>query len=194
MSDMITDTSPADTGAQPGTRERILDAARELVLERHPAALTVAQIAATAGMSQRTVYRYFPTKEELFAAVASRPTDRIPGLVMPTRWAEARGALRVYWQLFGGDLDMLRSERMIPGGLELRRARLADARVGFDRLLADAGVPAATRANLVEIVIHLTSSSTLLELVDRHGMTVDEASDVVLDALDLIVAAARARD
>lgn len=180
------------TGSRTETRDRILDAARELVLQQHPAALTVSEIANRAGVSQRTVYRYFPTKEELIQAVAERPTDLVPGLSMPARWDEVRGVLRVHWQLFGENLDMLRSERMIPGGVELRKARLRSARPQFERLLADAGLPEeAQRSSLVDVLIHLTSSTTLLELVDRHGMTVDEATDVALDTLERLVESVR---
>jgi hypothetical protein len=58
-------------------------------------------------------------------------------------------------------------------------------------VLDDAGVPKGPqRASLIEIVIHLTSSTTLLELVDRHGMTVDEATDVALDAVERLVESA----
>lgn len=189
--DLATDAS-AD---QLGTRGRILDAARDLILEQHPAALTVAEIARAAGVSPRTIYRYFPNKDDLIGAIAERPTEGVAGLSMPERWDEARGALRVIWRFFAEDLNGLRSERMIPGGLELRRARLAKARPGFDALLADAGVPPGQlRSSLVEIIIHLTSSSTLLELVDRHDLSVDQAIDIVLDTLERIVATARSTE
>lgn len=202
MNDALTDTSAVPEGlraagraaraARTDTRGRILDAARELVLKQHPAALTVVEIAAAAGVSERTVYRYFPTKEELIHAVADRPTARVEGLGMPTRWDEIRGVLRTHWQLFAQDLDMLRSERAIPGGLELRRARLQAARPQFDLLLADAGVPAGpVRDGMLEVLAHLTSSSTLLELVDRHELDVDEATDLVLDAVERLVSTAR---
>lgn len=139
-------------------------------------------------MSHRTVYRYFPTKEELILAVAERPTEGVPEFMEPTRFDESRGALRVQWRWFGERLDILRSERMVPGGLELRKARLVRARPAFDRLLEDAGVPAGpSRSTLVELVIHLTSSTTLLELVDRHDMTVEQAADMVLDAVERLV-------
>lgn len=180
-------TSSTD-GPVAATRDRILDAARDLILQQHAAALTVAEIARAAGVSHRTVYRYFPTKEELIHAVAERPTEQLPWFETPTRWDEARGALRVHWQWFGENLDMLRSERMVPGGLDLRRARLERGRPAFDQLLADAGVaPGPARTSLAEIVIHLTSSTTLLELVDRHGMSVGEATDVALDAVEGLV-------
>jgi AcrR family transcriptional regulator len=177
------------TGA---TADRILDAARELILEQHPAALTIAAIAERVGVSERTIYRYYPTKEELLTSVAERPTSALPDLAMPTRWDEVRGALRVHWSMFAQNLGMLRGERMIPGGIELRRIRLERSRDAFDDLLDDAGLAHYPgRERLRELLIHLTSSTTLLELVDRHDMSPDEATDVVLDALETLVQRAR---
>jgi AcrR family transcriptional regulator len=189
MTQVVTNHRDAEADS---TSDRILDAARELILERHPSALTVAEIARRAGVSERTIYRYFPTKQELLTEVSERPTNAIPNLAMPTRWDEVRGALRVHWSLFAENLDMLRSERMIPGGIELRRIRLERAREGIDHILDDAGLDRYSgRDRLRELLIHLTSSTTLLELVDRHDMTPDDATDLVLEALETLVDRAR---
>ena len=53
MDDIVYDIGSEPTGTvatsgRPDTRARILDAARDLILEQHPAALTIAEIAAAA--------------------------------------------------------------------------------------------------------------------------------------------------
>jgi AcrR family transcriptional regulator len=72
------------------TRRAIADAALDLAVERGPAAVTVDDIAATAGVSARTVFNYFATKEEailgvnpdrrreLLEQLASRPAEETP--------------------------------------------------------------------------------------------------------------------
>src|SRR3954470_11940226 len=62
--------------AQPGLRERkkeatrrlIAQTARRLFAERGFDAVTVAQVARAADVAEKTVFNYFPTKEDLFYA------------------------------------------------------------------------------------------------------------------------------
>jgi len=190
------DIGAADTATgRPATRGRILDAARDLLLSRHHSDFSVAEVAQAAGVTHRTVYRYFPSKEALITAVAERPTDDEEGLAPPTTYAQAPDALRSFWRFFGQHLDDLRAERLLPAGLELRRARLPRGRHMVASLLADAGVPEGpTRDRLTEVVVLLTSSGTLLELVDRQGHTVDGAADLVIDAIHRLVRTAQEED
>src|SRR5918911_4142767 len=48
------------------TRQQIADVAMRLFATRGFDAVTVADVAAEAGVSQKTVFNYFPTKEDLF--------------------------------------------------------------------------------------------------------------------------------
>ncbi|GMU73249.1 MAG: hypothetical protein AMXMBFR42_27040 [Burkholderiales bacterium] len=57
-------------------RSRILAAARRLVSEGGWKEAQVASVAAAAGMATGTVYRYFPSKAELFAEVLSAVSQR----------------------------------------------------------------------------------------------------------------------
>jgi AcrR family transcriptional regulator len=69
------------------TRQEIADHAMRLFAERGFDRVTVAEVAAAAGVSDKTVYNYFPTKEDLFfdevparqAALVSAIRDRRDG-------------------------------------------------------------------------------------------------------------------
>ncbi len=70
-------------------RSAILDAALDCFLERGFAGTSLARIARAADVSTATVYRHFPTKDELFAQIIERPflgdtpdarTDWEPGI------------------------------------------------------------------------------------------------------------------
>lgn len=57
--------------------ERVLAAAAELLAEGGPEALTTSAVAARTGLNVRNVYRYFPDRQALVAALADRLNDAI---------------------------------------------------------------------------------------------------------------------
>ena len=69
------------------TRQEIADTAMRLFVERGFDHVTVAEVAAAAGVSEKTVFNYFPTKEDLFfdevprreAALVGAIRGRAPG-------------------------------------------------------------------------------------------------------------------
>lgn len=68
--------TPAVEARLQDNRSRILQAARALVSEGGWSEAQVASVAASAGMATGTVYRYFPSKAELFAEVLSAVSQR----------------------------------------------------------------------------------------------------------------------
>lgn len=54
-----------------GTRERLIEVAAELVDEGGPAAVTLREVGARAGVSHNTPYRHFTDKRDLLAVVAA---------------------------------------------------------------------------------------------------------------------------
>ncbi|MGH3667927.1 MAG: TetR/AcrR family transcriptional regulator, partial [Acidimicrobiia bacterium] len=63
------------------TREVILDAAAELLRARAGADFSIQEVADRAGVTHRTVYRYFPGRHILMSEAAGRV---IPGLADPS--------------------------------------------------------------------------------------------------------------
>ncbi len=65
---------------------RILDAASALIIDRGPAAANISAIAETAGVSRMTVYRKFPDRHAIIAALFNR---ELGGIVEQTMTLEA---------------------------------------------------------------------------------------------------------
>lgn len=63
------------------TRERMLDATLECAARFGLRRTTMAEVAKAAGLSRQTVYRYFPSKHELFAATVLREDRRLAAQV-----------------------------------------------------------------------------------------------------------------
>lgn len=109
--------SPLREEQAAATRERILEAAHRLLGRIRPVDLAYAQIAEEAQVSVRTVYRHFPTSDELFLALSDRllgalyadlPRDRMPNLV------EARSLLDRQFQMMEADPALYRVFFAVP--------------------------------------------------------------------------------
>jgi AcrR family transcriptional regulator len=153
------------------TREQIVDAVHELLQDEHPATISMPQVAARAGTSLRTVYRYFPTKEALVDAAAEsfRTTaDVVGGEVdvdnLPDYLSQA-------WAGFAAQGGAIRAQHVTPAGRSLRAARLprnrTEVRTTVRRLLPD--LPDDDVDRLVDVVVALIGSAMYLELVDHLG-------------------------
>lgn len=90
--------------------ERILDAAGELFATHGVEAVSMAQIAAGAGCSRATLYRYFPDRPALQLAFVQREAVRVGALVA----ADLAGARRGADLLVEGVLAALRHVRANP--------------------------------------------------------------------------------
>jgi AcrR family transcriptional regulator len=109
------------------TREAIAATARWLFAERGFDAVTVAEVAAAADVSEQTVFNYFPRKEDLafagreegIAMFVTAIAERPPGSsVLDVFRAMTRTVLDVL--VTGGDEDLLAAARIIRGSRALQ--------------------------------------------------------------------------
>ena len=75
------------------TRERIVRAALDQVAEGKYASAAIQQVAARAGVAVGTVYRYFPSKGDLFAEAFRRAAQRELDVVVAVSEADGRPAV-----------------------------------------------------------------------------------------------------
>lgn len=100
----------------PGTADRLRTAALELFEEKGFTATTVPDIVARAGMTQRTFFRHFSDKREVFFG-----DDEIPGIA--TRMIEAAPPEAEPLSLITAGLRALAARRFEPRRAEMRVAR-----------------------------------------------------------------------
>ena len=119
------------------TRRMVLGAVLDLVADGTLDEVSVPAVARRSGVSVATIYRYFPSKDDLLTAAAAEPSRR--ALASTERPATQPGDdefatfLRTMWHEFSGNLPLLRHQISSDAGREMRRARLDDGR---DRLAA----------------------------------------------------------
>ena len=161
------------------TRERIVTALQELVETRHPLEVTMAVVAERAGVSEPTLYRHFPNKRTLFAALGSNlyrkstagvALSTIDDLIefLPTLYqqlAEMEATTR--WNLAAPQDEVVR-----PDASE----RFAILRDALGATLDDLA-PEESDALLRGLLLLTSPIGPLLYWQDYLGITVEEAAD-----------------
>jgi len=91
--------SPLNAGSA-ATERRILDAALRVLEDRSVSQLTVRAVAQKAGVSERTVFRYFSTREAFLDAIAAAVTRKLALPDPPSSIAQIVGAPRSLYTAF----------------------------------------------------------------------------------------------
>jgi AcrR family transcriptional regulator len=168
------------------TRQRLQEQALRLFVERGYEATTVEQIAAAAGVSHMTFFRYFPTKEDavlsdsydplLVAAIRNRPRTEHPVTRIHLAIREGLGAI----------YPEIREALLVRTRLSLRtpalRARLWENQFATRDLLAGAledGEPTFAIRILASVCL-ATLTTALEEWVSSDGAA--ELPDLIDDA------------
>ena len=204
---MKTRTAPADANGRAynsplrerqteQTRELILQALTEQLAEGGLADFNIPAVARRAGISVRTVYRYFPTRDALLAAVGDWIENRLIAVPRPTtsdeiadRAEEAFASFDEHAQLMLAHIESdLGKAVLMPGRkrrIEAHSSALRDATAHLD--------PAAASA-AAAIVSYLAGSlawKTLREEFDMSGL---ESGVAVSWALRTLIADIRQRN
>jgi AcrR family transcriptional regulator len=186
----------AEAAARPGVwsvhradvEARIVEAYLDLLETASTRGASMPAVADRAGVSVRTLYRYFPSRGDL-EQVAAGWLERDTREAMehtPPDMTTARQYLRLLWADLAATLPAVLAQHSTPAGRNLRAARLAQNRATVDRAL-DERVTDARRADVVDLLVAVSSSSVFLELVDRMGHEPERAADLVADLIELIV-------
>jgi AcrR family transcriptional regulator len=127
-------------------RESIAGTARRLFAERGFDTVTVAEVAAAAGVSEKTVFNYFPTKEDLafagreegIAQFVKAISERAPGTpVLEVFRTLTRATLDV--AVAGGDEDLLAVAKIIRDSPSLQERLTAGWESGVTAIAAAVG-------------------------------------------------------
>jgi AcrR family transcriptional regulator len=188
-------SSPLRAEQAAATRERIVDAAVELLQATDPGAFGMPEVADRAGVSVSTVYRAFPTKDDLITGVLEAIRERFEtsaGLRPTTREeleASVPGAVRAVYELE----PLYRALFATAAGREAHRATAAERSASVERAFTDGldGMDERQRRLVTSMLYLVTSSRSVLWLKDYAGLDVDEAAEAVGWALAALTSAAQ---
>jgi AcrR family transcriptional regulator len=176
--------SPLRRAQVAATRDQILDALGTL-LERGEEP-TYGTIATAAGVQERTVYRHFPSKEDLHGAFWRRVHQQRIGVVADAE--DLPALLRLVGETFAGfsqNAALVRGILHSPQGREIRLGANDQRRRRFEKIAAKElpGHKAPERRRAAAAAQVLASALSWEYLLDYWGMGPDEATATVQQAI-----------
>lgn len=188
-------SSPLRAEQAAATRDRIVEATVALLQDNDVSSFSMQDVADRAGVAVRTVYRAFPTKDDLIAGVLAAIRERFDASAgePPTTREELQASVPSAVQAVFELEPLYRALFATTAGRELHRATAGDRNAAVDRAFADGldGLDDRQRRLVVAMLYLVTSSKSVLWLKDYAGLDVDEASDAVGWALGALTRAAQ---
>ncbi len=175
------------------TRSLILDASIALLEEGPVAQLTMRSAARTAGLAERTMFRYFASREELLDAVAAEGAARLQLPAPPTSEEELLAAPRALYGAFEARFGLTRA-LLHPDLLPRMQATTAKRRWEAIARLIDRiapGAPARDRRIAATNIRYYLAATTWHYYRTGFGFTLDDAVACAETAIAQAVAAVR---
>jgi AcrR family transcriptional regulator len=172
--------SPLRASQAAATRERIVAAC--VALMKQGADLTYASVAAEAEVQERTVYRHFPKKEDLEAALWNWIVQRLTHADFAARNEEQLiAAMQESFAGFDADAPLIQAMLRSPQGLDVRRRQQPMRRAMFEACVDSAvpGVPSPVRQRAAAVLQVLYSAASWDLLRSFWDMDATEAADVI---------------
>jgi AcrR family transcriptional regulator len=173
------------------TRVRILDAVVDLVGSRGDCDFTMPEVAAASGVSLRTLYRYFPSRDHIVDAVAA-VGDRVAASNLPAAefdLVDLRAWLEEAWRALLDQEALIRAQHTSPGGAAIRRARIPFFReVTRSLLLREVpGLDDERVDDIVDTTLLVVSSSALFEFLDVLEIPIERAARLAAETVERAV-------
>jgi AcrR family transcriptional regulator len=152
------------------TRDLIMRAFQGLLQNDHPDAITFPQVAEAAGVSLRTVYRYFPTRADLLQSAAAWFGEMVEGARWddPATVRDLAGAIPHMGRLFDEHTNVFRALAEV----ELERPRREAVAAAVAEVATD--LPEAEVRRVEAILGCIRSGHSWLVLHDHYGLTGDD--------------------
>jgi AcrR family transcriptional regulator len=182
-------------------RESITDAAATLITERHQLDFSMQEVADRAGVSLRTVYNHFETREDLLDELGREYSRRMADAGGADAddtdtLAQLLAAVRTNVGLFeelGGVSEALAQMPLAEVGRDPTRARRTRKLV--DVLVAEMGDIPETEAREIALVIrHLFSHRSWFWLTREYGIEPDRLADTTTWVITTLIDATRRGD
>jgi AcrR family transcriptional regulator len=176
------------------TRDLILEALTRLVSEEGVHEFSIQRVAELAGVSHRTVYRHFASREELLEALAVWLSDRMPRPLSSYKPDQIESAIRDTHAVFADESKRVTALAVLAAGARIRLPhRKKNTRV-VERTLAPLTAhlePGDAEAAAV-LIRSIAGSHMWSQLTDEHGLDAERTTRVVVWAVRALIESLKA--
>jgi AcrR family transcriptional regulator len=179
------------------TRELILGAVVERLEQDAPAAISVPEIAAAAGVSLRTVYRYFPTREQLLQAAADWINEHVlGGLPFPEKLDDLIEHAAEFPRRFDEHPRLVRAMVATEAGRTVRSVRRAPRLEAVGNVLREVtgNLPPDEARRAAAVFGYLENMQAWLALREDAGLTGEEIGRALAWAVRALIEDLRRRN
>lgn len=158
------------------TREHILGAAFELLINRPDQPFSHEAVAHSAGIGARTVYRYFPSQADFYEALWLKVREQ-SGTTFPTDEAEIIPHIGELYRAFDRNEKLIRAVMESAAGARVRAGGAEEGRLSFEKSLQKLlqGRSASERRQIRAVFQGIHSGPFWQMLHDRGGLSNGEA-------------------
>jgi AcrR family transcriptional regulator len=178
------------------TRELIVDALVEAFAAGDVEQTTHEALARRAGVARQTVYRHFPDRESLLAAMWARTNAMVAAQGLPRTEADLAGMLGPLFARFDEAAELITVAQSTPQGRAMRMS-VRDRRAAAFReaaAKATAGLPPADATAAAAILQLLHGGQAWLEMRQQWGLNGAEAARACSWAIRTLLADLHARN
>ena len=173
------------------TRARILEAFAEQLVDVGAKDVSVERVAKSAGVSLRTVYHHFPTREALFDAVSTWIDEKYAALGVSdiVTADDLMKRIPVIFESFDEMETPMRAQLISDVGRAVRDRSRARRRHMIEAIVKRA-VPDAKPDDIhraTSLVHYLTNSEAWRSMKDESGMTGKESGEAVAWAVEVLL-------
>jgi AcrR family transcriptional regulator len=174
------------------TRQRIVDAAARLIVERRSTEVPIGDIAAAADVAPRTLYNHFPTVDDLMGETMSQMTEEFLA-VEPGAAREDEAPIDAIRRIVGDWFRQLESHaELLDALLHIRDSPVFDAalvsarqarRARMHELVLLVELPEERRAAVTSLAYAVTGYAAWAAFVREDGRTTEEAAAIVTSTI-----------
>jgi len=171
------------------TRHAILEAVAQEIGDAGLDELSFRRVAERAGVSERTVYRHFPTREELLAGFNQYVYDRLGVAPGQRKDVPLRDVMREVFTNFDKNEALMRALASTQAGRKVSRSGRPERVKMLDAALRPhtTHLPPEEHKRALAVFAHLFTSAAWARFKDDFGMSGPEVGETVAWAMDVLL-------